>query len=86
MQVANGGRHERENLLASIKINFQGKDVWVGSGLDLEERRRYAKNPALLKDAQVTVRYFEESQNSKDDFKSLRFPTIKAIYEESRSV
>lgn len=85
MQVANNGRHEQEHLLSAVKINFEGKDVWVGSGLSREERRKYAADPQSLLKAQVTVQYFEESRNAKDSLKSLRFPTVKAIYENGRS-
>lgn len=81
MTVIREGRHVEETLLAAIKIQLAGNDVWVGSGLTQEERRRHATNPADLLGAQVTVRYFQESTNRKNDqVRSLRFPTIKAIH------
>lgn len=88
MMVVREGRHVKEPLLAAVKVQLAGNDVWVGSGLTLEERRRYAANPEGLRGAQVTVRYFQESSNQKNDrVRSLRFPTIKAIYQgEGRTV
>lgn len=88
MQVTNNGRHEEEELLAAVKIDFGGTKVWVGSGFSLEERRQLAKNPGLLDDAQVTVRYFQESSSLKrgDGKSSLRFPTVKAIFTGPRTV
>lgn len=81
MTVIREGRHMEEALLAAIKIKLAGNDVWVGSGLTQEERRRYAINPESLLGAQVTVRYFQESSNRKNDqARSLRFPTIKSIH------
>lgn len=82
MQVSSDGRHSREELLSAVKVDFSGTEVWVGSGFSLEERRRYAQRPELLEKAQVTVRYFQESSNKNNSKKSLRFPTIKAIFEE----
>lgn len=84
MAVIVEGRHEVEELLSAIKIKFDGTtEVWVGSGFSLEERRKYAREPHLLQKALVTVRYFQESHSKKREalLKSLRFPTIKAIYE-----
>jgi DNA ligase-1 len=87
MQTAVNGEHLTEELLSSVKIDFGGVDVWVGSGLTLEERRKYRKDPAVLIGSQVTVRYFQESSNKKrDGLKSLRFPTIKAIHQGVRKV
>ena len=84
MLVSNGGGKQGvEELLASVMVDFAGTKVWVGSGFTVEERRRYAQDPQLLLRSEVTVRYFQESRNLKRDEgqKSLRFPTIKAIYE-----
>lgn len=88
MAVNEGGRHCRETLLSSVMIDFLGAPVWVGSGLTLEQRRRYAADPKLILGSQITVRYFEESTNKNrlDGSKSLRFPTIKAIHEGKRLV
>lgn len=70
--------HFEDDLLSSVRIDLSptsSSEVWVGSGFSIEERRKYAKhsNNSLV-GSMITVRYFEEFENS------LRFPTIKAIY------
>lgn len=87
MAVIVEGRHRVEELLSAVKIKFDGAtEVWVGSGFSLEERRMFAQEPQRLKGAIATVRYFQESSSSKREapLRSLRFPTIKAIYEEGK--
>lgn len=86
MQVSQNGRMHEEILLSAVKVMFGKKGVWVGSGFSLEERRKYAQDPKVLSASQATVRYFQESSNRHDSLKSLRFPTIKAIYSGQREL
>ena len=44
----------------------------------------YKENPNAILGKQITVQYFEESHNQNGGI-SLRFPTVKAIYETQRN-
>ena len=79
MRIIEDGLEVNEEMLASIKIEHKNNIVSVGSGFNLEERRKYFKNPELIIGKTVTVKYFEETQNQKGEF-SLRFPTKKHIH------
>lgn len=67
-----------EHILAKIFIDYKGYSVGVGSGFTIDERRAFAKNPDLIKNKSVTVKYFEETTNEKGGL-SLRFPIFKGI-------
>jgi len=75
------GLEETIEVMARANILHKGNIVGIGSGWSLDERKKYRNNPELLVGKQVTVSYFEESQD-KDGKLSLRFPTIKHIWEE----
>jgi len=79
------GLEVEEEMLASVIIEHKGCDVGVGSGFDQEERRKYFNNPELIIDKTITVQYFEETLNQ-DGCHSLRFPVVKHVYENGRSV
>lgn len=74
-----------ENILRNISITHKGANVDVGSGFSINQRRLYKENPELIIGKTVTVQYFEETidRNGKP---SLRFPVLKAIYENGRDV
>ncbi|MFY7883302.1 MAG: hypothetical protein ACOVOV_00510, partial [Dolichospermum sp.] len=59
--------------------------VQVGSGFSHEQKRFYFENPNEILGKQITVQYFEETKNQNGGI-SLRFPTVKAIYENGRDV
>lgn len=74
------------DVLGSVFIEYKGYKVKVGPGnLTLEEKRNYFKNPDSLIGKIVTVSYFGETKN-KNETISLRFPTIKYIYDKERNV
>lgn len=79
------GKEIEEEMLKNIIIEHRGCRVQVGSGFSHEQRRYYFKNPNEIIGKQVTVQYFEETQNQDGGY-SLRFPVIKAIYETERDV
>ena len=58
--------------------------VAVGSGWNQEQRIRYQKNPSELIGKTITVQYFEESKNQQGGL-SLRFPTVKHVFENGRN-
>jgi DNA ligase-1 len=75
---------ERE-MLAAVEIEHKGNIVKVGSGWSQEQRIKYFYNPEDLLGKTITVQYFEETTN-KDGEHSLRFPTVKFVYENGRTV
>lgn len=77
------GSEVSELMLKNIIIEHKGYRVQVGSGFNHEQRRLYFQNPDQIIGKQVTVQYFEETHNQNGGT-SLRFPTIKAIYENER--
>ena len=82
--IENGAEVEKE-VLRNIIIEHKGCLVSVGSGFSKEEREHYHKNPNEILGKTVTVQYFEESQNQSGGY-SLRFPVIKFVYENGRTV
>ena len=78
------GKEVEEDVMRNVVIEHKGYRVDVGSGFNLEQRRLYKENPELILGKQITVQYFEESHNQNGGI-SLRFPTVKAIYETKRN-
>ena len=74
-----------KEMLSSVIISHEGNKVNVGSGFSIPQRLHYHKNPDDIIGKTITVKYFEESSNKKGT-KSLRFPTIKHIWENGRDV
>ena len=79
------GLETEELMLKNIVVEHKGNRVSVGSGFSHEQRRHYYKNPDQLLGKEVTIQYFEESQNQKGEY-SLRFPVIKTVYETPRDI
>ena len=79
------GKEVEEEMLKKVTIEHKGNTVDVGSGFSQEQRRYYFQNPNEIIGKQITVQYFEESQNMAGAY-SLRFPVIKAIYETTRDI
>lgn len=82
-RVIINGEEVEEETLKCIIIEHKGCDVQVGSGFSLEQRRRYFAHPEEIIGKTVTVQYFEETQNQHGGY-SLRFPVIKAVYDDER--
>ncbi|ORE09729.1 DNA ligase/mRNA capping enzyme [Rhizopus microsporus var. microsporus] len=72
---------EDKLVLKSVNIEHKGHTVSVGSGFSMNERIAYANDPSLIIGKPITVRYFSESFNRNGTI-SLRFPTVKAVYEQ----
>tara|TARA_R110002020_G_scaffold210597_2_gene416695 strand:- start:5945 stop:7258 length:1314 start_codon:yes stop_codon:yes gene_type:complete len=79
------GLEVEEEMLSNVIIEHKGCDVGVGSGFDQEERRKYFAYPELIIGKTITVQYFEETLNQ-DGCHSLRFPVVKHVYENGRTV
>ena len=82
--IVNGGEVE-STMLSNVIIEHKGNEVGVGSGFSIEERIRFQADPALIIGKVLTIQYFEESQNKQGEY-SLRFPTIKIIHGDERTV
>ena len=78
------GSEVEEMMLKNVIIEHKGNRVQVGSGFSHEQRRYYFENPNEILGKQITVQYFEETTN-KNGTHSLRFPVIKAVYENVRT-
>ena len=76
---------ETIQTMTNIVIEHKGNNVSVGSGFSLEERAQFFNNPSDIIGKEITVQYFEESQDKTGKF-SLRFPVCKAIYQNGRQV
>jgi len=72
-------------MLAQAYITHKGHEVAVGSGWNQEQRIKYEANPELLIGKTITVQYFEETKNQEGGI-SLRFPTVKHVFENGRNV
>ena len=81
MRIVKDGREEYLDMLAQVWIEHKGYKVKVGSGFTQEQRLKYAYADIVGKT--ITVQYFEETNNDKGGI-SLRFPTVKHIYENER--
>jgi len=77
------GRECEEEMLSCVTIKHKGYEVRVGSGWSIEQRQHYYKNPKDIVGKTINVQYFEETHNQQGEI-SLRFPTVKAVYEEGR--
>ena len=69
----------------SLIIEHKGNRVNVGSGLTKEQRKAWYADPSKIIGKTVTVKYFEETQNQNGTW-SLRFPVLKAVYENGRTI
>jgi DNA ligase-1 len=82
MAVVRNGKEKQETMLAQVYIEHKGHIVKVGSGFSQEQRIKYMSSDIIGKT--ITVQYFEETNNDKGGI-SLRFPTVKHIYENGRT-
>ena len=83
MAVVRDGKEKQETMLSQVYIMHKGYSVAVGSGFNQEQRIRFYNNPEEIIGKTITVQYFEETKNDKGGI-SLRFPTVKHIYENER--
>ena len=62
-----------------IIINYKGTIVKVGSGLTMDQRKRWKDHPEEIIGKIVTIQYFHEIKN-KDGIPNMRHPVLKAVY------
>ena len=80
-----GGKTQRIKCVQSLVIEHKGYIVNVGSGLTQQQRIEFAEHPEHIIGKTITVQYFSETTD-KDGNLSLRFPTIKYIYDRERDL
>lgn len=71
------------DTLKAVIISHKGYDVSVGSGFSLEERKTFYEHPEKIIGKVISVQYFEETKDLNGEL-SLRFPTFKGLYGNSR--
>ena len=81
MAVVRDGKEKQETMLSQVYIEHKGHRVKVGSGFSQEQRIKYTTKEII--GSTITVQYFEETKNDKGGI-SLRFPTVKHIYDDGR--
>ena len=77
------GKEVEEEMLSSVSIIHKDNKVSVGSGFSIDQRKHYFKNPEMILGKEITVQYFEESQNQLGEY-SLRFPVLKIVHGDKR--
>ena len=80
-EVVRDGKSVSMTMLSQVWIEHKNHIVKVGSGFSQEQRLQYMDGSIVGKT--ITVQYFEETKNDKGGI-SLRFPTVKHIYENER--
>ncbi len=84
-RIIRDGKEVVVPMLAQAYITHKGYEVAIGSGWNQAQRIKYEANPELLIGKTITVQYFEETKNQEGGI-SLRFPTVKHVYENGRNV
>lgn len=83
-ELINGVMHKIK-CVGSLVIEYKGNKVNVGTGLSLEQRKRWYAHPEEIIGSTITVKFFEPTQNQ-DGSWSLRFPVLKTVYEKERDI
>ena len=84
-RIIENGQEITERLLSQVYVEHKGNRVGIGSGFSKAERKYYTKNHEELICKTITVHYFEETKTDKGGI-SLRFPTVKHIYDKQRDM
>jgi DNA ligase-1 len=84
-RMIENGLEITKDVLSNVVIEHKGNKVSVGSGFTIEEREFIKSNPNEILNKVITVKYFEETQNQSGNY-SLRFPTVKVIHGNKRTV
>jgi DNA ligase-1 len=82
--VKNGAECE-EDMLSCVYISHKDHLVRVGSGFTIEERQDFYQDKNKILGKVIQVQYFEETKNQEGGI-SLRFPTFKYLYGDTRTV
>lgn len=80
------GTGKNKGTLGAIIVNYKGFEVKVGSGFTDKDREYFWNNQEKLLGRVITVQYFEETTNIKDNSLSLRFPVYLDLREEGKEI
>lgn len=80
------GTGKNKGTLGAVIVDYKGFKVKVGSGFTDEDRRYFWENKDKLLGRVITVQYFEETTNKKDNSLSLRFPVYLELREFGKEV
>lgn len=84
-RLIENGLEVTKDVLSNVVIEHRGNRVSVGSGFSIDEREYYKNNPNEILNKIITVKYFQETQNQSGNW-SLRFPVVKVIHGDKRTV
>ena len=84
-QELKDGVMKKIKCVGALVIEHKGNKVGVGTGLSLQQRKRWYEHPEEIVGKTVTIKYFEETTDQNGN-PSLRFPVLKAIYDEERDI
>lgn len=80
------GTGKNKGTLGAIIVDYKGFEVKVGSGFTDQDRDYFWNNQKELLGRVITVQYFEETTNKKDNSLSLRFPVYLELRELGKEV
>ena len=80
------GTGKNKGTLGAIIVDYKGFEVRVGSGFTDQDREYFWANRKELLGRIITVQYFEETTNKKDNSLSLRFPVYLELREKGKEV
>lgn len=73
------GNGANKGKAGALLVNYKGYPLKVGSGLTKELREKFWNDKDSIIGKIITIKYFEETTNKKDDSKSLRFPIFLEV-------
>lgn len=73
------------DMVTRLVIEHKGYIVGVGSGISISQRMDWKNHPNKIIGKTITVKYFGESKNKNGGI-SLRFPTLKVVYDGERDI
>lgn len=80
------GTGKNKGTLGAVIVDYKGFEVKVGSGFTDQDRDYFWDNRKELLGRVITVQYFEETTNKKDNSLSLRFPVYLELREPGKEV
>ena len=80
------GTGKNKRTLGAVIVDYKGFEVKVGSGFTNQDRDYFWANQEELLGRVITVQYFEETTNKKDNSLSLRFPVYLELREPEKEV
>lgn len=73
------GSGANKGKAGALLVNYKGSPLKVGSGLTKEQREKFWQDKSQIIGKIITIKYFEETTNKKNNEKSLRFPIFLEV-------